>query len=407
MFGMWDLEGRGKPVLVSRMDSMLIVQDRAGTLIAVRKIRTPIDVQLARYDGKNHIVAASGDSVHVMTLQRVPFATRLLAHSRRLTIWAAAAVLIAVWAAFQVRLLLKWRRERRMGLDEEENELLTAMSAFGHGGSSLKVLDRLRLHLKNWERMRSDDGAREELFARLGQTYGETVVPELKHIVMLAHKARVPDASWGTLLAEAKLAGEEMEAIIASGSEEAARRDEHIAKALAALDAVDESIAGIRQHMRSVFHTPVAETLDRLIERFRQEHEAKGISFSLVSDSSAADAVFISPVSFDKIFEALLSNAVRSTEGKTGAEVTVAFQSEGNYCRIDVRDNGCGIARGDWERVFDRHYTTKTEGGGFGLYYAREELAKFGGKIHVLDSVADSGTTMRVVLRKSEKAGAA
>jgi signal transduction histidine kinase len=407
MFGMWDLEGRGKPVLVARMDSMLMVQDRVGTLIAERKIRTPIDVKLARYDGRNHIVAASGDSIHVMTMQRLPLTTRFLAYSPHLTIWAAAAALIAVWAAFQVRLLLKWRRDRQLSFEEEQNELLTAMSAFGHGGSSLKVLDRLRLHLKNWERIRSEGVTREELFARLGRTYGETVVPELRHIVMLAHKARVPEASWGTLLAEAKLAGEEMEAIIASGPEETARRNEHIAKALAALDAVDESIAGIRSHMRSVFRAPVAETLGRLIERFRQEHDAKGISFSLVSDSSAADAVFISPVSFDKIFEALLSNAVRATGGKTLAEVSIAFQSEGNYCRIDVRDNGCGIARGDWERVFERHYTTKAEGGGFGLHYAREELAKFGGKIHVLDSLADSGTTMRVVLRKSEKSGAA
>ncbi|MGD1049178.1 MAG: HAMP domain-containing sensor histidine kinase, partial [Candidatus Krumholzibacteriaceae bacterium] len=81
-------------------------------------------------------------------------------------------------------------------------------------------------------------------------------------------------------------------------------------------------------------------------------------------------------------------------------EIAINVQWEGDYCRIDIRDNGCGIPREDWERVFERHFTTKAEGG-FGLYYAREELARFGGKIFVLDSAAGSGTTMRVVLRRS------
>jgi signal transduction histidine kinase len=406
IYGVRDLTGDGKPEIVCWLDSTVVVRDHVGTIIAERNYAHKADVQLVRYDGKNYIAAAQGDFLHIMALKQLPFATRLHAHSRRLVIGAAVAVLIGVWAVFQVRRLPRWRRQRRISFDEKQNELLTAMSAFGHGGSSLKVLDRLRLHLKNWERIRSNGVTREELFARLHKTYRETIVPELRHLVMLARSASVPEGIWDTLLAEAKLAGKEMEAILTSSSEGAGRRNEHIAKALAALDTVDESIAGIRAHLRSVFRTPVAEAFDRLIARFRYEHGVKGISFALASDPSATDAVFISPVSFDKIFEALFSNAVQATEGKTGAEVVIAIQWEGDYCRIDVRDNGCGIPREDWERAFDRHYTTKTEGGGFGLYYAREELAKFGGKIYVLDSAAGLGTTIRVVLRKSEKAGA-
>ncbi|MDD4857501.1 MAG: HAMP domain-containing sensor histidine kinase [Candidatus Krumholzibacteria bacterium] len=404
MYGVWNLED-GKPNLVCRMDSILLVRDLRGNVIAGQVFDPTIEPQLMRCDGRSHLVLAQEDSIHVMTLKRSPFGSRLRAHSLRLTI-GAAAVLIAVWIGFHMRRQPRRRRERRIDFDRDQNELLTAMSAFGHGGSSLKILDRLRLHLKNWERIRSDGVTREELFARLRQTYGETVAPELEHLVMLARKAGVPEGSWNTLLAEADLAGEEMEGVLVPGSEGAARRDEHIAKALAALESVDASIAGIRSHLRSVFRTPVAEALERLIARFRHEHGAGEISFALAADSSASAAVFISPVSFDKIFETLLSNAGRATEGKTGAEIGIAVRWEGNYCQIDVRDSGCGIPREDWERVFERQYTTKPEGGGFGLHYAREQLAKFGGKIYVLDSAAGSGTTMRVVLRKSEKAGA-
>jgi signal transduction histidine kinase len=108
----------------------------------------------------------------------------------------------------------------------------------------------------------------------------------------------------------------------------------------------------------------------------------------------------MSPVVFDKILEALLTNSARATEGRADAEIAIEVRWEGDYCKIDVRDNGCGIPREDWERAFERSYTTKAEGG-FGLYYARETLARFGGKIFVFDSVMGSGTTMRMVLRKS------
>jgi signal transduction histidine kinase len=407
MLGVWDMAGCGKPNLVCKLDSMLIVRDQKGRIIAERAFTRLFEAQLASYDGRNYIAVESGDSIHVMAMRKLPLATRLRSHSRGLTIGAGAAVLIGGWSVYGIRRHLRRRREGRIDYYEAQNELLTAMSAFGHGGSSLKILDRLRFHLKNWERIRPDGVTREQLFGRLHETYKETVLPELEHLVVLARRAGVPDGIWGTLRAEAELASREMEGVLAYGSQETSQENGRIVKALDALDAVDESIAGIRAHLRSVFRVPVAEGLDRLIMRFRNEHGARGISFALISDSSSGDYVFISPISFDKIIEVLLSNAVRATEWTAGAEITVMFQWEGNYCRIDVRDNGCGIQREDWERIFERHYTTKAEGGGFGLHYAREELAKFGGKIYVLDSIAGQGTTMRIVLRKSEKAGTA
>jgi signal transduction histidine kinase len=419
IFGAGDFVGDGRPEIVCRLDRALLLRNQRGAVIAERSfarqvsdsaaglLEGPIDAWIARCDGENRIIAANGDSIQLLMLERTPLASRLSASRRPLAAWGAAGALAIVWATFHGRRVLKRRRDRFLSMDEAHNELLKAMAAFGHGGSSLKVIDRLRLHLKNWDRIHADGVTREELVARLRETYVETVVPEIKHIVMLARRARIPDGIWNSLQAEAGFAAEETEAILATGSEGDAYRTEHIAKALGALDGVDGSLAGIRLHLRSIFRTPVAEALGRLVKRFRYEHGARGISFALVCDSSTASDVFISPVTFDKIFESLLTNAVRATESRTDAEIAIAVQWEGNYCRIDVRDNGCGIPRDDWERAFERHYTTKPEGGGFGLYYAREELAKFGGKIYVLESAAGSGTTMRVVFRKSEKAGGA
>lgn len=405
----WDLVGEGRAEIVAQMGNMLTLIDSKEAVVAALRFETyrlPGNTKPIRFGGKNHLVAASMDSVCVMAFERTPLADRTRAYARPLAIGASAIVLAASGIALLVRVALKRRRERRVGLLQAQDELLTAMMAFGHGGSSLKVLDRIRLHLKNWERIRAEGVTREELFGRLSQTFEETVVPEIERIMMLARRAGAPEKGWGALMADADAARAEMQGVVGSVSERVSDRDDCIARALRALDSVDGSIAEIRAHLRDVFRVPVVEELDRLVARFREESAAKWISFALEADPAAAGAVFISPVSFGKIYESLLANAVRAVEGNANGEIFVTVQWEGNYCRIDVRDNGCGIPREDWDRVFDRHYTTKAEGG-FGLHYAREELARFGGRIYVAVSVEGSGTTMRTVLRKSEKAGGA
>jgi len=263
------------------------------------------------------------------------------------------------------------------------------------------MIDRIRLHLKNWERVQSDTAARDELFARLHATFMETVMPELGHIVMLAHKAGVPEQTWSTIMPRVRLAGQATGAIVAAGPDESAiSRNEHIEEALTALADVDESIAGIRSYLRSVFRTPFAEAIEKAIARFREENEGMRISLVLPSDAPANVGLFISPVAFSKVFEALLSNSARATEGRADAAIAIEVRWEGDYCKIDIRDNGCGIPCEDWERAFERYYTTKEEGG-FGLYYSRGELARFGGKILVVASAPGEGTTIRVILRKS------
>lgn len=401
VIGVRDLTDDGASEIICSLDEDLLVRDRDGVLLAERLFSFLVDALPVRFNGKNYIAAASKDSIHIMMLERTPVAARVLGYWRPLAIGAGIASIIAGWTVFHGRRMLKKRRERKLSSYEAQSELLTAMAAFGHGGSSLKIIDRIRLHLKNWERVQADSAGRGALIAKLHETLMETVSPELEHIVMLARKAGVAEEIWSPIGARTEAAGKEMEAILAeSPGESPAFRSEHVVSALKALDDCDELIAGIRTYLRSVFRAPVTEALERGVARFRDEHVDTKISLSLPPDAPAAAGVFISPVVFDKILEALLTNSAQATEGRADAEISIDVRWEGNYCTIDIRDNGCGISREDRERVFERSFTTKEEGG-FGLYYAHEMLAKVNGKIFVLDSVVGVGTTMRVVLRKS------
>ncbi|HEY9054762.1 MAG TPA: ATP-binding protein [Rectinemataceae bacterium] len=78
----------------------------------------------------------------------------------------------------------------------------------------------------------------------------------------------------------------------------------------------------------------------------------------------------------------LVSNARDATEGKSGGRIRVAARmlqaspwdmpsgkqlAYGEYVRIEVEDNGCGMDRGLARQVFDPFFTTKAEGKGTGL----------------------------------------
>jgi signal transduction histidine kinase len=78
----------------------------------------------------------------------------------------------------------------------------------------------------------------------------------------------------------------------------------------------------------------------------------------------------------------LLENAVRHARGA----VRVRLAAEKGAVRLDVTDDGPGIAAGDRDRVFDRFWTGdgargRTSGSGLGLAIARQIALRHGGSL--------------------------
>ncbi len=91
-------------------------------------------------------------------------------------------------------------------------------------------------------------------------------------------------------------------------------------------------------------------------------------------------------------------------------EVTEAFAAEhptlrpGPYSRLLVRDDGCGIERGDLERIFDPFFSQGDhERTGLGLTVVREIVVRHGGEV-IVDSEVSVGTTFWIYLPTSADA---
>lgn len=70
--------------------------------------------------------------------------------------------------------------------------------------------------------------------------------------------------------------------------------------------------------------------------------------------------------------------------------------------KVRISDNGLGVHKALWERIFHMGFTTRSEGSGLGLFLARNLVESLGGVVRVESSFIPGGTTFLVALPVSE-----
>lgn len=117
----------------------------------------------------------------------------------------------------------------------------------------------------------------------------------------------------------------------------------------------------------------------------------------IVEEYGELPPVLCSPSQLNQVFLNLVSNAAQAIEGS--GTVTVRTALAGDNARIEVADDGCGIAPEVLPRIFERFYTTKPDGKGtgLGLAVALDVVHAHGGDIRVA-SQPGSGSTFTVIL---------
>ena len=103
---------------------------------------------------------------------------------------------------------------------------------------------------------------------------------------------------------------------------------------------------------------------------------------------------------FEWVIENLLKNAIDAMQGKGSINVNIGTKE--NNIFIDVSDEGKGIPKANFSRIFEPGYTTKTRGWGLGLSLSKRIVEEYHkGRIFVVDSEINKGTTFRIMLKKA------
>ncbi len=111
------------------------------------------------------------------------------------------------------------------------------------------------------------------------------------------------------------------------------------------------------------------------------------------------------PTRITQVFQNLLSNAVKYMDKPQG-QISVACRDEGDCWKFSVADNGPGIDRQDYEKIFQIFQTLaprdQVESTGVGLTVVKKIVEMYGGTIYV-ESQVGRGTTFFFTLPKNIK----
>jgi signal transduction histidine kinase len=136
--------------------------------------------------------------------------------------------------------------------------------------------------------------------------------------------------------------------------------------------------------------------------RHAMDYMGKRIStkVSVVYDFPEEDVwALMNDALFGWVIENLIKNAVDAMNGK--GVITFSLRQTDTEVKIDISDTGKGIRKHHFETVFHPGYTTKNRGWGLGLSLVRRIVQSYSkGKIYVLRSELNKGTTFRIELNR-------
>ncbi len=148
---------------------------------------------------------------------------------------------------------------------------------------------------------------------------------------------------------------------------------------------------------------PILETKDIIQETldsydYLQSRFSKQVIFSFKAPKKPI-LVLMNPALHSWTIENLVKNAIDAMKGK--GKLAVVIEDDGKFVKIKVTDSGKGIPKNQYKSVFEPGFTTKKRGWGLGLSLTKRIVEEYHkGKIKVLSSEVNKGTTMQVSFEK-------
>ncbi|MCE1246172.1 MAG: PAS domain S-box protein [Firmicutes bacterium] len=135
--------------------------------------------------------------------------------------------------------------------------------------------------------------------------------------------------------------------------------------------------------------------INRLIDNTIQEMRITTGVEALVKLDYTIPIMKIDQEKMRQVIFNLIDNALHAL--KEGGTIHIETIGRGDSCEIIIRDNGCGIAPENLERIFEPLFTTRARGIGLGLSNVKKVVEAHGGEI-IVESKIDCGTTMKIIL---------
>ncbi|MCP4632992.1 MAG: HAMP domain-containing histidine kinase [candidate division Zixibacteria bacterium] len=273
-------------------------------------------------------------------------------------------------------------------------EFLESLNSFGHGKLPTRNLDLMTMYFSNPIAEGDRYVAYRKRLLETLETYQNHTEPVLKSLANKALILGTDDDQSGIMELYNKVdefvknvieSDVNIELISTGGS-----------KTAQDIEKIRERIRQSRKTVQSHFSCDPISIINNVLKAASKELNANGITIESFKISGCSDRfTHISSDELAMIIEELISNASTAMEKSIEKKISIVLRGSKEITYIDVSDAGKGIPYDNYGKIFSREYTSKTSGG-YGLYYISQTIEKYGGKIYVLKSEKDHGTTFRM-----------
>lgn len=115
-----------------------------------------------------------------------------------------------------------------------------------------------------------------------------------------------------------------------------------------------------------------------LVERFSKLHSHNSIKFTIIDNELIT---LIDEKQFSRVLNNVIKNAEQSIPEEIDSCISMTVESEGEFIKITISDNGIGIKEEEKSKIFEPKFTTKTGGMGLGLGISKNIIESIGGRI--------------------------
>ena len=142
------------------------------------------------------------------------------------------------------------------------------------------------------------------------------------------------------------------------------------------------------------------------VEEVGVELESKNIHIDYANLTEPDTRIVADPEQIKRVINNIIGNSVKYLDREDGTgQIDIRILDEVDSIRIEIEDNGTGIAQKDIPHIFDRFYRTDASrnsrqgGSGIGLSIVKKIVEDHGGYIWATSHEGE-GTCMHIVLRK-------
>lgn len=148
----------------------------------------------------------------------------------------------------------------------------------------------------------------------------------------------------------------------------------------------------------------VADYFGDCVEEVGLDLDSRGIELNYSNYVEPDTIVIADPEQMKKVINNIISNSVKYMD-KSHGEIDIRILDEVDSIRVEIEDNGKGIAQKDLQKIFDRFYRTDASrnsaqgGSGIGLSIVKKIIEDHGGYIWATSKEGE-GTCIHFVIRK-------